>query len=147
MDILKKLRLIGYLDKFIPIRALKWKSRVIYHAFDANLAKAKASGKMDQIRDFEQQRSWETDEYEDKILAIRSRKLTADADKLYVYIPDLQWEMGNYGDRYLERASASKLYLAVKEQKDKIREYRLKLAGACTGIIGALIGLVAVWKK
>jgi len=102
---------------------------------------------MDQIRDFEQQRSWETDEYEDKILAIRSRKLTADADKLYVYIPDLQWEMGNYGDRYLERASASKLYLAVKEQKDKIREYRLKLAGACTGIIGALIGLVAVWKK
>jgi hypothetical protein len=120
---------------------------VIYRAFDAELAKAKADGKRDELGGLEQQRYWEISEYEDKILAIRSRKLMADANDLYVYIPDLQWETGNYGDRYLERASASKLYLAVKEQKDKVREYRLKLAGACTGLIGALIGLIAVWKK
>lgn len=147
MDIPTKLRLIGYLDRICPIRALKLKSRVIYRAFDAQLASAKANGKGDELGSLEQQRHWEVSEYEDKILAIRSRKLMEDADDLYVYIPDLQWESGNYGDRYLDRASASKLYLAVKEQRDKIREYRLKLAGACTGIIGALIGLIAVWKK
>jgi len=147
MGIPTKLRLIGYLDRIFPIRALKWKSKVIYRAFDAELAKAKIDGNRDDLESLEQQRHWEISEYEDKILAIRSRKLTADANDLYVYIPDLQWETGNYGDRYLDKASASRLYLAVKEQKDKIREYRLKLAGACTGIIGALIGLIAIWKK
>ncbi len=71
----------------------------------------------------------------------------AEAEGFYVYIPYLQWERGNYGDRYLDRPSLSTLYHAVKEQKDKVREYRLKLAGAITGIIGALIGLVAIWKR
>ena len=147
MDIPKKLRLIGYFERVFPVWSLKWKSRVIHCAFDAELAKAKLDGKRDDFGGLEQQRHWETSEYEDKILAIRSRKLMADANRLYVYIPDLQWETGNHGDHYLKRVSASKLYLAVRKQKDKIREYRLKLAGACTGIIGALIGLIAVWKK
>ena len=143
----QKLRLLGYAERIFPICALKGQARVIYRAFDTDLAKAKASKNTDEFDSLEQQRHWETSEYEDRILAIQSRRLVADAERLYVYISDLQWERGNYGDRYLDRVSISELYHAVKKQKDEIREYRLKLAGAITGIIGALIGLIAVWKK
>ncbi len=135
------------MERLFPIWALKRQARVIYRAFDADLAKARASKDADEINSLEQQRYFETSEYEDRILSIQSRRLVADAENLYVYIPDLQWEHGNYGDRYLDRTSISKLYHAVKEQKDKNKEYRLKLAGAIIGIIGALIGLIAVLKK
>jgi hypothetical protein len=47
----------------------------------------------------------------------------------------------------LTRHPRSKLYHAVKEQKDKKPGYRLKLAAALTGIIGALIGLFATILK
>jgi hypothetical protein len=50
-------------------------------------------------------------------------------------------------ERYLSEASKSKLFYAVKEQKDKNREYRLRLAAVIIGMIGALTGLIAVWKK
>jgi len=147
METRTKLHVLAYVERLFPIWALKRQAGVIYRAFDADLAKARANKNAGELDSLEQQRHWETSEYEDKILSIKSRRLVAAAEGLYLYIPDLQWEQGNYGDRYLDRASLSKLYHAVKEQKDKNREYRLKLAGAITGIIGALIGLIAVWKK
>jgi hypothetical protein len=69
------------------------------------------------------------------------------AERLYIHIPDLEWEKGTFVERYLSEASKSKLFYAVKEQKDKNREYRLRLAAVIIGMIGALTGLIAVWKK
>jgi hypothetical protein len=145
MDIQKKMRLLGYLEKIFPVWSLKWKISTICRAYDTDLKKAGRG--TEQFRDLEQQLNWETSEYKDKISALQSRKLTNEADSLYVYIPDLKWEQGNYGDRYLDTASMSKLYLSIREQKDKRREYYLKWAVAITGIIGSLIGLIAILKK
>jgi len=112
-------------------------------AIEADLAKARAikdSERVDRLR-------VELLEYSDEIKLRRSRTLLREAERFYIHIPDLQWERGTFVDRYLTEASESKLYYAIKEQKDKNREYRLKLAGALIGIIGALIGLIAIWKK
>jgi hypothetical protein len=147
MKTTSKIRLYGYLDRLFPIWALKRQARVIYQAFEADLAKAKAGGKTDEYESLWHDQHFETREYEDKILSIQSHSLQADAKSLFIYIPDLQWERGNYGDRYLDTASLSKLHHAVKEVKNNIREYRLKLAAALTGVIGVLIGLIAIWKK
>jgi hypothetical protein len=146
-NLFPRFRLLGYMERLFPIWALKRQVHSVYRAFDADLAKAKASKNSGESESLEEQRHWEATEYEDKILSLKSRRLMAAAETLYLYIPDLLWEQGNYGDRYLDRASLSKPYHAVKEQRDKNREYRLKLAGAVTGIIGAMIGLVAVWKR
>jgi hypothetical protein len=107
----------------------------------------KAAGKNQVRNDIEQQRYWEVCQYEDRIASIRSRRLVAEAENFFIYLPDLICDQGNYGDRYLDKASISRLFHAVKEQKDKNRDYRLKMAGALTGIIDALIGLLAIWKK
>lgn len=120
---------------------------MIYHAFDADLAKAKASKDTNEYHSLLNQQGFEVAEYLQKLRSIRSRRLLMEAERLYIHIPDLKWEDGAYGEHYLDAASQSKLYYAVKEQKDKIREYRLKLATPITGIIGALIGLIAIWKK
>lgn len=87
----------------------------------------------------------------DELRSMQSRSLQREAERLYIHIPDLEWERGMFVDRYRSETSKSKLYYAVKEQKDKNREYHLRLAAvvipAIVGIIGALTGLIAVWKK
>ena len=139
-----KLKLLCSVGRLFPVWALRKQSNVVYNAFEAEL---KAASK-NQDREFIEHRQYsEVREYEDRIASIQSRRLAAEAENLFIYLPDLIWEQGNYGDRYLDKPSLSRLFHAVKEQKDKIRDYRLRLAGALTGIIGALIGLLAVWKK
>jgi hypothetical protein len=147
MDIRKKLRLLGFFQPVFPLWVLKRQAEVVHHAFAADLAEAKAKKDTEGYEHLRGQQQFETTEYLDELRAIQSGRLLMEAQNLYIYVPDLKWEHGPYGHMYLDRESESKLYHAVKEQKYKMREYRLKLASAITGIIGALIGLVAVWKK
>jgi hypothetical protein len=79
--------------------------------------------------------------------SIQSRRLWMNAQRLYIRLPNLKWEEGPYGDQSLNEESFSVLFHAVKEKRAKALDTRRKLAGAITGIIGTLIGLVAVWKK
>jgi hypothetical protein len=84
----------------------------------------KAAGKNQVRNDIEQQRYWEVCQYEDRIASIRSRRLVAEAENFFIYLPDLICDQGNYGDRYLDKASISRLFHAVKEQKDKFGRSR-----------------------
>ena len=64
------------------------------------------------------------------------------------------WKDDQMGNRYLDETSESRLFHAIKDERYKTWEFRLKVLGvlgtlifALTGIIGSLIGLIAIWKK
>jgi hypothetical protein len=139
-----KLKVVRFWGRLFPIPALKMEARIVSDAHDATLKAAKTKQDREVI---EFQLQDDACEYADAIASIQSRKLAAQAEDLFVYLTDLKWEQGNYAERYLDRASLSRLFHAVKEQKDKNRDYRLRMAGALTGIIGALIGLLAILRK
>ena len=139
-----KLKLVLFWGRFFPIPALKMEARIVKRAHDAQLRAAKTKQDRESI---EFQRQDDACEYADAIASLQSRRLIAQAEDLFVYLPDLNWEQGNYGDRYLDKASLSRLFHAVKEQRDKNRDYRLRMASALTGIIGALIGVLAFLRK
>lgn len=144
MDIQTKLRPFRYLQRFFPVRSLKWQSKIVSRAFEADL---KSAPNRDERERIEFERYSELSEYDEAIQAIHSKRLTTEARELFVFVPDLKWEQGQWGERFLEEESLSKLHHAVKAEKDSIRDYRIRFASVLIGIIGALIGLLAVWKK
>ena len=89
-----KLKLLRSVQHVFPIWALKWQSSIVYHAFESEL---KAASK-NQDREFiEFQQESEGREFQDTIASIQSRRLAAEADNLFVYLPDLNWVQGQYG--------------------------------------------------
>lgn len=144
MALKTKLRIFNFLQRFFPIWSLKRQSSVVSRAFETDIRQAKTSEEREEL---EYGRYFELSEYDEAIQAIHSKRLTAEARELFVYIPDLQWETGKWGNRYLTEESLSRLHHAVKPQKDSIRDYRIRIISALTGVIGALIGLLAIWKK
>jgi len=139
-----KLRPFQFLQRLFPVWALKQQSRIMSRTYETSLKHAKTSAERQEL-EFEQY--IDLSEYEEAIQTIHSRHLMAKARELFIFIPDLKWKEGQFGGRFLEEESLSRLHHAVKAQADTIRDYRLRLATAATGIIGALIGLLAVWKK
>jgi hypothetical protein len=116
----------------------------VAHAFEHDLKHAQNSEERERI---ETGKYFELSEYDEAIQTIHTRRLMAQARDLFIFVPDLTWDDGRWGGRFLNEESLSKLHLAVKAQKDSIRDFRIRYASAITGIIGALIGLLAVWKK
>ncbi len=125
--------------------AVKQQALVIEHAFDSDLAKAEEDAEARQI--VLAQRDFEAGKYWNELEALRSRKLVGYAEKLYISVDDLKWERDQYANFYLHRASQSKLYGAIVEERRRIWDFRIKVIGALTGLIGTIIGLVAIWKK
>jgi hypothetical protein len=144
MKIKTKLRLFNFLQRYLPIWSLRKQSRIVSRAFEADLRAAKTSEERERL---EYERYFELSEYDEAIQAIHTKKLLADARELFIFVPELKWETGQWGNRYLNEESLSTLHQAVKTQKDSIRDYRIRFASALTGIIGALIGLLAILKK
>ena len=139
-----KLRPFRFLQRFFPVWALRRQSHIVSRAFEIELRGAKNSDDRERI---EYERYFELSEFEEAIQTIHSRRLIAAARELFVYIPEMRWEDGQYGGRFLDQESISRLHHAVKTQKDSIRDYRLKWITAITGVIGALIGLLAILKN
>jgi hypothetical protein len=95
--------------------------------------------------------------YLDEIDQIKSRMLCAQANSLDVPIPmdDDSWYQSNViGGRALTAKAFAELRATVRKEQNERWSYwelRLKVFGAiltaATGAAGALIGLVAIWKK
>lgn len=95
--------------------------------------------------------------YVDEIEQIKSRILCAKANRLGVPIPmdEDSWHESNViGGRALTTKGFADLRAAVRKERNEkwsFWELRLKVIGAvltaATGAAGALIGLVAIWKK
>ena len=143
-----KIRLLNYAKKVFPTWAIERQARVIEHAWDSELKQAKNQGEREDIY---AHRRFEAEEYWGELAQFRSRKLTRLAQKLYIHLDNLEWETGNYGHRVLSDESERRLYHAVREERQKVWEFRLKVITAIgsllLGLIGALIGLVSVAKR
>jgi hypothetical protein len=95
--------------------------------------------------------------YFEEIDQIKSQMLCAQANRLDVPIPqgDHSWYQSNIiGGRALTAEGFAELRAAVRKEQNERWSYwelRLKVLGAIltatTGVAGALIGLVAIWKK
>ena len=144
MKIQTKLRPFQFLQRFFPVWALRRQSKIVSRAFETDLETARNSEEREQV---EYQKYFELSEYDEAIQTIHSKRLMSEARELFIFVPDLKWEEGRWGGRFLNEESLSRLHQVVKAQKDSIRDYRIKFATVLTGIIGALIGLIAVWRK
>ncbi len=144
MKLQTKLALLHFLQRFFPVWVLKKQSRIVSRSFEVDLERARSSGDRERL---EYERYFELSEYDEAIQTIHSRRLMAQARELFIFIPDLKWEEGKWGGHFLCQESLSKLYHAVKAQRDSKREYRIRIVTAATGMIGALIGLFAIWKR
>ncbi|HLY59825.1 MAG TPA: hypothetical protein VKV95_03570 [Terriglobia bacterium] len=151
MDLPKKLRLLGRFKRFFPIWAITLQAAVLKRAFDSDLAAAKDWNSRQAIL---ASREFEMSEYDGAIYSLISNKLAKRARKLHLRVEGLEWHDDQWGNRFLDDHSEFKLYHAIQDERRKIWEFRLKVIGvlgaflaSLIGIIGALIGLVSIWKK
>jgi hypothetical protein len=144
VDVPTKIRLLNYVRKVFPELAIERQAGVIEHAFDAELAAAKGAKERHLV---EAQRDHEASEYWDELAELQSHKLVRSANKLHILIDSLEWKRGNYGNHYLDSKTQAQLYRAIREEKRKSWEFRMKVIGALTGLVGTIIGLVAILKR
>lgn len=143
----QKIRMLDRLRRIFPEWALQRQARVIEHAFDAEIAEAKAKKDWEALQIIGSQRHAESAEYWDALAELRSQRLERKASKRGVSTEGVEWETGCYGNRYLTRASETKLRRTLIEDGRRDWEFRLKIVGALTGLVGTLIGLVALLTR
>jgi arginyl-tRNA synthetase len=136
--------LLNYFQEVLPKWTLRQKALVIEHAFSSELSNAKDGEARHYIL---QQRDFEASECWNALAEIRSRELVRQAQKLYIATDDLEWETDSYANRYLLNATQAKLRRAIVDERRKIWEFRLKVIGALTGLLGAAIGLLAFLER
>jgi len=121
---------------------------VIEHAFDSDIANEKNLNARNNIAS---QRYYEASEYWGALAEYRTHRLLERARRLYILPGEGKWETDGYANRYLDDDSLAKVYQLVVEANRKTWDFRLKVVGvvigSLTGLIGTLIGLVAIWKK
>ena|SRR5437867_1707038 len=148
MEVPTKIRLLNCFRRIFPEWTMRRQALVIEHAFDSDLAKEKNYAAR---VDLTHQRDHEASEYWGALAEFRSRQLVNEAQKVYIPLDGMEWETDQYANRYLDSQSQSKLSKLVVEETRKTWEFRLKVIGgvigALTGLVGTIIGLVAVWKK
>jgi hypothetical protein len=89
---------------------------------------------------------------EDRRKVLLSRRLLREAERFEIPTPQHDdksaWEESpSFAERFLNTETAAKLRAALRKEKNERWELSLKVVGALTGIVGALIGLVAMLKK
>jgi len=148
LSVPRKIRLLDAARKVAPAWAMQRQALVIEHAFDSPMAKEKD---MNVRANLASEREWESSEYWGALAEYRSEQLLARARTLYLVPDGMEWVTDGYANRYLNDESLSRLHKLVVEENRKTWEFRFKVVGAAvgalTGLIGTLIGLVAIWKK
>lgn len=107
----------------------------------------------DEIESLKYDEMYEVEWIDDEIEALESRKIIESARQLVLPVPEFQkdgdlWERSKITGRYRlsKKAMMELRRLLRKEQKERREGVMLWLA-AVTGIIGALSGLLAIWKS
>jgi hypothetical protein len=143
-----KLRVLHRLRKIAPAWAMRQQAAVVERAFDIDIAKAKSLEEREVVAS---QRYFESSEYWGALAELRTNKLLDRARKHYLIPEGMEWTTDGFANRYLDNASLSNLNKLVVEETRKHWEFRLKVIGGViavlTGLVGAIIGLVAMWKR
>jgi hypothetical protein len=145
---------------------VRWRLRRLPRSYDAKIEAARAEGNSKEVQSLEEDLRNDIREYSARIDEIETHKLLARARKVEISLDDIplsdeeesHWEHGYAGTHFLTRAYYSTLQKVVRQaEKDhrkerrEIWEFRLKVftavLSAITGLVGAVIGLVAFLKK
>jgi len=145
--------------RFFPIWLRRREAEKFERSFKPSLEKAK------QDRDWEEQRRIQDEmfgygrEYWDEFHELETILLLRKASRLHVNVARSvedasNWHQGHFGHRYLVGDVFNEVHRLVVQGQRETWEFRLKIVGvvgtilaALTGIIGAVIGLVAVLKN
>jgi hypothetical protein len=149
MDTPSKIRWLKRLGKLFPMWALKLQAIVIEHAFDSDLAKAEndweARNQILAMREFE------ASEYWGALADIRSHHLANKARKMGVLPSGIKWHMDQYSNHFLDDETQSSLQRTIRDERRKDWDFYFKVVsivvGTVTGLVGALIGLLAFVTK
>ena len=144
MDVPAEIRLLGRVRAIFLEWAIAQQARVIENAFKEDLAQAKDWESRQVIN---AQRDFGASEHWNELRELRSRKLWKRALKLHLPLADIHWQDDQFANRFLEGESESKLYRAIREDKQKVWDFRLKIIAALTGLIGTAIGLIAILRR
>jgi hypothetical protein len=144
MGVRLRLRLLDYVKKVFPVWALTRQINIVDHSFDAEESRAKTQVERDEIS---YRRQFEVGEYVSELDELRSWKLLRKARSLYIPVEDLTWQDGGRRRRALTYESESRLYHSVQEEIRKRWDFRFKFVSLLIGLIGALIGMIAILKK
>ncbi len=122
-------------------------------AYRENIRRAREAGETrDELESIKYEAMFEDQLHEDEIEALQSRYLINKAQKYVLQTPDfdLQSEVTGLWRLSLsaQEALASKIEGYEKRRRESIHAWMTALAGiigASTGLIGVVVGLVAVW--
>jgi hypothetical protein len=145
-------RLLAIGERLFPLWTLRWELR----QFDRTYRKAirEAEGRSAK-RDLEEQAQFEVQEITGEIDEIRTHRALRQAANEFIDCGPLMteddWVQGSFGNRFLNEKALAAINRSVRDAKRAKWEFRVKIIGGVigtlTGLVGAAIGLVAVWKK
>jgi hypothetical protein len=144
MDLPKKILILNCMKKVCPEWALILQAKAVERAFDADISKAKSEKERDNLTSRCQ---YDVEPFYGALDALRSRRLFRKAQKLHIATEDLKWQEDEWGHSSISNASQSKLARSIKEDERATWEFRFKIIASLIGLIGALIGLIAILKK
>ena len=145
-------RLLAVGERLFPLRTLRWELRQFDRTYRKAIREAEgASAK----RDLEEQAQFEVQEITGAIDEIRSHRALRQAADEFIDCGSLMteddWVHGSFGNRFLKEKTLAAVNRSVRDAKRAKWEFRIKVIGGVigtlTGLVGAAIGLVAVWKR
>ena len=134
-----------------PLKKAQRKRADLEKLFDPLITKAEKNGDHEEREKLIGEYMMETDFAEEEIGLIITRSLKKEAERLNVPTPsgDDSFKRGPSGRYFLNVKAQAQLRDDIRkerrERRDWITRYLLPVITALTGILGALIGLVAVW--
>ena len=145
---------MSWLKYRLMLAKLQRKRRKVLSAYRNDYKEARTRGengeKLDELMWVERQ---EVGMIDDDVESVTTQFLLETSRRLLLPIPEYQeeggaWTRSSYTDELLlTRLAMVELRAAIREEKSARREGAMTWMAAATGIIGALTGLIAVWRN
>lgn len=136
------------------LRKLQRNRTKVLSAYKEDLEQARRDKKSrDEIAEIEHMARFEQELVDDEIESLESRYLIESAERLILPIPTFSkdsddWRQSSQlGLNLLTRKGMATLRSTIRAERKERREAKMIWIAAITGILGALTGLIAVWKS